>query len=271
MGNKFLVLLFSFIVTILSSFTGYSQPIKPKQLLKKVDAVLNELETVVYKIDRKDKYFTSKPIDTTRKVALCSLYLAPEDKMKAYHILDIKSQDNHYIHYKYDGNHTATVFYRKDSLETTKKVFVENVFETNYRSVSGSDFLLRDYFDNKRAFRQYNSLLAKLFFLKKTEVTEGTFMGVPVYVLTFYSKNMEKRRNYIDSTIVTHYIRKSDFLPIGYKALSHNENMVEYEYYEIEYLDINPKLPLELFKVSPNVTEIKPKEVYERIKKHKLL
>lgn len=270
MSYYFLRFFVCFTFGIISAYSTYSQDIKPKQLFKKVDAALNNIETLVYKIDRKDKYFTSKPTDTTRRVALCSLYLAPEDKLKAYHILDIKSSENNYSHYKYDGKYISAIFYKKDSLDIVKKVFTDDVVKTNYGSVGGYDFILRTYFENKKAFQQYNSLYAKLFFLSKTEITEGEFMGVPVYILTFYSKNLENRRNSIDSTIVTHYIRKSDFLPIGYKAISKLENMVEYEYYEIDYLEINPKLSLDLFQVDVNLTEIKPKVFYDRLQKHKL-
>ena len=46
--------------------------------------------------------------------------------------------------------------------------------------------------------------------------------------------------------------------------------MIEYEYYEIEYLKINSKLPLESFEVDINVREIKPREIYNKIKKYKL-
>lgn len=270
MKTNYLKLLLCFTIAITSSFSCYSQEIKPKQLLKKVDAALNNIETLVYKINRKDKSFTNKPTDTLYRVAICSLY-TPDREIKKF-VIDVFREDNTLQYFKCDGTYLASLYYKKDSLDTSKKIRIEYGWDPKYNHALSMtrDYNLRDYFEKKRAFRQYNSLLAKLFLIKEIVISEGTFMDTPVYILTAYTKNLEKRRNYIDYMEATHYIRKSDFLPIGYKNTSKLDNMIEYEYYEIEYLKINSKLPLESFEVDINVREIKPREMYDRIKEYEL-
>lgn len=270
MKTNYLKLLLCFTIAITSSFSCYSQEIKPKQLLKKVDAALNNIETLVYKIDRKDKSFTAKPTDTLYRVAICSLY-TPDREIKKF-VIDVFREDNILQYFKCDGTYLASLYYKKDSLDTSKKIRIEYGWNPKYNHalITTNDYNLWDYFEKKRAFRQYNSILAKLFLIKEIVVTEGTFLDTPVYILTAYTKNLEKRRNYIDYMEATHYIRKSDFLPIGYKNTSKLDNMIEYEYYEIEYLEINGQIPEKAFEVDINIREIKPREVYDRIKKYEL-
>lgn len=271
MKSKYLISSFSFMVAMLCSFIGNAQPIKPRELFKKTDAALNDIQTVVYKIKRTDKYFASK--DTVQRTAVCSLYIAPKDEMKAYHIVDVAfdqytaKKEPVYIYRKYDGKNVLWNSYYLDSLDINKNPKIYNIEQEGISIIKGSfvnSLLLSHYFGNKRAFRQNNSIFNKIF-IEKMEVKEGFFMNKPAYILTAQSKNLEKMSNYVDQSIVIYYIRKSDFLPIGYKEMSKLENMIEYNYYEIDYLDINPDIPLEAFKVDENES-INAKERYRNFK-----
>src|SRR5690606_3242412 len=154
MKTNYLKLLLCFTIAITSSFSCYSQEIKPKQLLKKVDAALNNIETLVYKIDRKDKSFTAKPTDTLYRVAICSLY-TPNREIKKY-IIDVLRDDNTFQYFKYDGTYVASLYYKKDSLDFSKKVLLEYGINSKYNHglFKTMDYNLGDYFENKRIFRQ---------------------------------------------------------------------------------------------------------------------
>lgn len=268
MKSNYLILFF--ITAVLSSFTSNTQPIKPKQLLKKVDASLSEIQTVIYKIDYSNKHFSSK--DTIQRVAVCSLFVDYTDKMNAYHILDVKlSEPKRYGHYQYDGIYTSAVTYHSDSIDKEKKKLIENTTKNNYVSITGthiSNYLLQDYFKEKNIFRQTRSLGGKLL-IKKMEIEEITYLNETVYLLTVYAKNI-KLPNYVQNAVNKYYIRKTDFLPVAYSFSGEFEGMKEYEYYEIDYIAINPDIPLEEFKVDTNVTEIKPKTIYEKLQKYGL-
>ncbi|MDD3772876.1 MAG: hypothetical protein PHC38_09510 [Weeksellaceae bacterium] len=269
MIKKHLLLLFCIIVCS-SSFNNNAQSIKPKKLLKKTDIALKNIQTVVYKIEHDYKHFSSR--DTIKRIALCSLFLDFEDKMNAYHILDVKfSQTKKYGHYQYDGIYTSALTYHTDSTDVEIDHLIETVVENNYSSIMGThvnNYLLQDYFKKKNIFRQSKSFLAK-FLIKKMKVEETVYLDEPVYLLTIYVKNI-KLSNYVQNVINKYYIRKKDFLPVAYSFYGEFEGMKEYEYYKIEYLEINPDIPLKEFKVDINLTKISPKSIYKRVKKYGL-
>ncbi len=263
---KYILHLFFLSIALLFSFQTYSQPIKPKQLLKKIDASLNDIETLVYKIERTDKNFASK--DTVRSTAVCSLYIAPKDKMKAYYIFDKQLLENTLSHHKYDGAYYSSIYYTKDSLDLAKKITIESVVDNGYLFAENAmrDYDLKYFLYDKKAFRRYNSLYAKLFHVKEIKVEETTYLNTPVYLLTIYARN-KKSIEYINNAVDKYYIRKSDFLPIAHSFSGELENMTAYEYYEVDYLSINSDIPLEEFKVDTTQTEVRPKSIYENVKK----
>ena len=101
------------------------------------------------------------------------------------------------------------------------------------------------------------------------KVEEVIHLNEPVYLLTVYGRNI-KLPNYVQNAENKYYIRKTDFLPVAYSFSGEFEGMKENEYCEIDYIAINPDIPLEEFKVDTNVTEIKPKAIYEKVKKYGL-
>lgn len=254
---------------MLSSFTINAQPIKPKQLLKNTDAALNDIQTVVYRVNYAWN-FASK--DTIQRTAICSLYMDYNDIMDAHHIMDVKSsKEKEYIHFQYDGINAATITYHTDSLNTAKKRSIKNVAEnSNYLiGTTFNRYLLQDFFSKKNTFRQANSFAAKIL-VKKMEIEETTHLNEPVYLLTIYAKNIKIVPNYVQNAVNKYYIRKSDFLPVAHSFYGEIEGVSEYEYYEIDYLAVNPNIPLKAFKLDTNVTEIKPKTLYENVQKHGL-
>lgn len=74
------------------------------ELLLKIDSSIANIKTVVYKIDYTTKYLSRR--DTVHNISVCSLYVAPRDKMKAYNIVDgtfTEMNFTQYIHRGYDG------------------------------------------------------------------------------------------------------------------------------------------------------------------------
>lgn len=112
------------------------------------------------------------------------------------------------------------------------------------------------------------SILAKLI-LKDITSEENIYNGIPVYVLTVYGKD-KPRENRINSSVEKYYIRKSDFLPIAQSFYGEFEGMKQTEFTEIEYLEINPEIPLDTFKIDPSIKEVKPKDYFEEIQKYNL-
>lgn len=257
MKRKYLFLLFC-LGAIFSPFGGNAQPIENQELLKKAEDALVNINTVVYKVDYSTKYLARR--DTVYTTAVCSLYIAPKDKMKAYNIVDLEYLDSDFHNYsnrKYDGKRTFYVNYPIDSLNKGIKPLVfSNRRERQAVVINYSDVLLKEYFMQKKPFIRYQSVSDKLL------VTEEVHKGVSVYVITIaFQDQKDTTRDHVQK----HYIRKSDFLPVAYYSFLRWENMEQYNYYEVEYLAINPDISLHKFKVDENET-INVEERYEEFK-----
>ena len=191
--------------------------------------------------------------------------------MGAYHKVYFNHGDKKYNQYKYDGTYSSFLYFHSDSLDVQKNITITNVLNDNYNSIKGnfvSNFLLQDYFRKKNIFKQYRSVLAKIL-LKDMTLEESNYKGTPVYILSAYGTDKE-RENYINSSIDRYYIRKSDFLPIAHSFYGEFQGMKEVEFTEIEYLEINPEISLDTFKIDPSVKEVDPKVYFEEIKKYNL-
>lgn len=267
MSKKYYLL--SLIVLLFTVKLSFAQPIKPNTLLKKTEQSLKEINTLTYKIHRTDKYFSTN--DTIKDSAIGTLYIVPGDKMGTYHKMYFKHDDKKYSYHEYDGKYTLTLFYDIDSLNQKKKITVEDIGDNNYSSINGtfiSNYLLNDYFKKNNIFKQYRSLLAKIL-IKDITTEESIYKNTPVYVLTVYGKD-KPRPNRINSSIDKYYIRKSDFLPIAHSFYGEFEGMKETEFTEIEYLEINPDIPLDTFKIDPSIKEVKPRVYFEEMQKYNL-
>src|SRR5690554_5967925 len=253
-------------------FIGTAQNITPKQLLKKTDKSLKDIHTVVYKINLTKKPFASK--DTLKTVALCTLDLTSQNKPGKYYnyIISKRIKDDIIAYEKYDGVFNSEVYYKThpDSLEQPKRVFIYNAEEINYGLVNNNTSIMcTNIFFKEGSFTRYKSFFKRKSSVKEMEVKEKLLSGVLVYELTIIGKN-KNAPNAINNWVDKYYIRKTDFLPIAYSSYGEFEGMHETEYAVIEYIDINPDIPLETFKVDTNITEIKPKALHENVQKYGL-
>jgi len=255
---------------ILNVFSfAHAQPLKPNVLLRKTEQSLKKIKTLTYHITRSDKHFASK--DTLKRSAFGTIKIMPKDEIGAYHLLYFKRDDNKFNQSKYDGTYSSFLYFNSDSLNVPKKITITNALNDNYNNIKGtfvSNFLLQEYFRKNNDFKQYRSILAKLI-LKDITSEENIYNGIPVYVLTVYGKD-KPRENRINSSVEKYYIRKSDFLPIAQSFYGEFEGMKQTEFTEIDYLEINPEIPLDTFKIDPSVKEVKPKDYFEEIQKYNL-
>ncbi|MDO5635998.1 MAG: hypothetical protein Q4G18_01945 [Myroides sp.] len=261
--------LFTSFFLIFSIFISNAQPIKPKVLLKKTEQSIKEIKTLAYKINKKSKFFSSK--DTLNRSAVGIIKIVPKDEIGSYHKVYFNHGEKRYNQYKYDGTYSSFLYFHLDSLDISKKTTITNVSDDNFNSIKGnfvSNFILKDYFKKNNIFKQYRSLLAKIF-IKDITTEESVYNGIPVYILTVYGKD-KPRENRINSAIEKYYIRKSDFLPIAHSFYGEFQGMKEIEFTEIEYLEINPELSLDAFKIDPSVKEVKPRVYFEEMQKYNL-
>ncbi|OYQ37329.1 hypothetical protein CHU92_08520 [Flavobacterium cyanobacteriorum] len=244
---KLKCILFYFILTIClistSSLHAQLTNAEKNELFYKVDKAIGNLQTVVYKLNYNTKFFARR--DTIFETAICSLRIAPKDKLKAYNIVDFEYKDaamHTFGHRKYDGNKALWItYFNLDSLHKainpeifTKKRQVRAVVE-NYQNS-----LLEEYLFTKNPMGSHDIMSGLI------PVTEETLHGTPVYVIHIkYVDTADYKDN-----VAKHYIRKSDYLPIAYYSTMKWENMEQYRYYEVDYLAINPDLPVEAFTVS---------------------
>lgn len=265
MNRKYLCFLSGFVMALLTSFTANAQSkftTKEKvELLQKIDKSLAGIKTVVYKINYDNKYLSNR--DTVRTVAVCSLYLKPTDKMKAYNMVDLEyvnSGSQTYGHRRYDGKKTFWMNYPVDSLDVYKEPYIDDdkritkSIVQNYRSLLLTNFLM-----TKKPFRSYKSGVEVI------SVTEEVYNNEPVYVLLWGIEEPDEECGTLTG-FKKHIIRKSDYLPVAYTYILKCENMLQYESAEIEYLNINPDIPLENFKVDKDEA-IKPVQRYNEFKK----
>ncbi len=258
MNSKYLFFLFAHIIVLLSPFNGAQlTETEARELLQKIDKSLNDIHTVVYKIDYTNKFLSRR--DTIHTTAICSLYIAPRDKMKAYSIMDLVFTElnmDTYGHRQYDGKRALWINCPADSLDMDIKPDICKDRQKRHAVVQNySNLLLSEYLMQKKPFGKYKSVAGNI------GITEETLNNVPVYVLTIAFKDHEDVRDNVNK----HYIRKSDYLPVAYYSFLRWENMEQYNYYEVEYLAINPDIPLEKFKIDENET-INATERYKMLK-----
>lgn len=246
---------------VLSSFTVSAQSQLSKEeateVRKKMFESSEKINTVVYKIDCKKKRLSDN--DTVYTTAICSLYINPKDRLKAYHIVDKESTSSGgkgYAHTKYDGKRTFNFNRLVDSLDVYKEPYIDEdkrmvqVMVQNY-----SYLLLGEYFALRKPSDKGNSQAESIV------ITEEMFKDTMVYCVTIDFKDNEGARDRVGKI----YISKSDYLPVAGSAFGKWETMEEYDDYEIEYLAINPDISLENFKIDKNET-INPVERYRTFK-----
>src|SRR5690606_30718038 len=142
--------------------------------------------------------------------------------------------------------------------------------EINYGLVNNNlNVMCTNIFSKEGSFTRYKSFFKRKSSVKEMEVKEEVLLGIPVYELTITGKN-KNAPNSINNWIDKYYIRKTDFLPIAYSSYGEFEGMQETKYAAIEYIEINPNILLETFKVDTTKTHILPKALYDNILKYGL-
>lgn len=237
-----------FVIALLTSLTLNAQsqlaPQETVEVFKKIDESLNKLKTVVYKIDYENKYLSRR--DTIHTTAICSLYMAPKDKMKVYHIVDLEFRElknQTYGRRKYDGKKALWVNYPVDSLDIYKEPLIEKGKQMKISMIQNYDnLLLANYLTEEKPFERYGASAEVI------SATEEIYNNIPVYVFMWGFKEPDDICGEIEG-IVKHIIRKSDYLPLVYANIQKCENMLQYRQAEIEYLAVNPDIPIEEFKI----------------------
>lgn len=216
------------------------------ELLLKIDASIANIKTVIYKVDYTNKYLSRR--DTIHTTAVCSLYITPKDKMKAHNIVDgvfTELNFTQYIHRGYDGKKTSWANCSIDSLDIPVKPEIESDRRMNQSIVQNySNVLLTEYLSQEKPFGRYVPAAGMI------GLKEEMLQDVPVFVFTFTFKDKEDVKDNVEK----HYVRKSDLLPVAYSSFMRWENMEQYNYYEVDYLAINPNITPEDFKIAKDDT-----------------
>lgn len=264
MNKKYFIFLSIFFTIIIGSNNCNAQLTEAQkgELLLKIDASIANVKTLVYKIEYTKKYLSSR--DSIHTTAVCSLYIAPKDKMKAYSIVDgtfTELNITKYMHRAYDGKKTSWANCLVDSLNNFIKSEIGASSRLNQSVVKNySSELLTEYLSQKKPLGKY------LPSAKNILVKDDIISNTPVYALTLHFGNHDEVEDHVEK----HYIRKSDLLPVAFSSFLRWENMEQYNYYEVDYLAINPNITPEDFKIEKDET-LNAKERYaafkEKIKK----
>lgn len=212
-------------------YACYSQTTDNKIILNNAYLAINNIESLVYKLEYSVKYLARQ--DTVFITALCSIQKTNKRNLKHKHYLEllILEEDNKvYGIRKFDGRNSLWLNFSIDSLIAPKKPYIERNKRKIKSIVSNyADLLLNEYFFDKTQFRKFISVSDKIL------VSEDILKNQPVYVISIaYKDNGE-----VKDRIEKHYLRKSDFLPVAYSSFLKFENMEQYRYFEISYLQIN--------------------------------
>lgn len=255
-----------FIVTFLTLFScsTNSQNKDVEGLLKKTEQSLQETKTLIFKINRIDKFFTST--DTLYRSAICSLHIAPKDKIGMYFVTNEKLAKDSIYYRIYSGNQLKGMYIFLDKTIKSKEIENTNV-EHDKSAIEGNigiDFLSRSIFDANQSFTTFKNV-SEQENIEKMEVQEEIFQNTPVFVLTISFKNHEDSDEYINNGVDKYYIRKSDYLPIAYTTYGEFQGMKEYSFATIDYLAINT-LSIKDFEPYKKVEDVNTQAIYEQTK-----
>lgn len=145
---------------------------------------------------------------------------------------------------------------RIDSLATNIKPEIESDRRMNQSIVKNyGNELLPEYINVKKPFGRYLPSVGLIGF------KEEALHDIPVYVFTIQFKDEED----VKDNVQKHYVRKSDLLPVAFSSFLRWEGMEQYNYYEVDYLAINPNITDEDFKIAKEEA-INAKERYNAFK-----
>ena len=212
-------------------YACYSQTTDTKIILNNAYLAVNNIESLVYKLELSKKYLSRR--DTVFVTALCSIQKTNIRNFKHKHYLEVlilEEDTKNYGIRKFDGKNSLWLNLSIDSLSAPQEPYIERNKRKIKSIVSNyADLLLDVYFFDKKRFKRLISVSDKIL------VSEEILKNQPVYVITIAYKDYEG----IKDNVEKHYLRKSDFLPVAYSSFLKFENMEQYKYFEISYLQIN--------------------------------
>lgn len=212
-------------------YACYSQTTDTKIILNNAYLAINNIESLVYKLELSEKYLSRR--DTVFVTALCSIQKTNIRNFKHKHYLEVlilEEDTKNYGIRKFDGKNSLWLNLSIDSLSAPQEPYIERNKRKIKSIVSNYAVLLLDvYFFDKKRFKRLISVSDKIL------VSEEILKNQPVYVISIAYKDYEG----IKDNIEKHYLRKSDFLPVAYSSFLKFENMEQYRYFEISYLQIN--------------------------------
>src|SRR5690606_6603487 len=266
--NKKKTYLLFLILYFLPTNLLHAQVSKIQEISKQTHESLNKIQTLVFKITLTKKSFTSRD---TIKQEVFGILKVPENKNKTPYYSIISKNNKHYTLYKHDGKHISFGKINIDSLDFLQKI--DYYYNNNSIYISHKSKILRDlninpFFTKKNVFNYYRKFYST-WFAKGVEIKEYYFKDTPVYIFSIYGNNQDSDSS-ISNSIIKYYIRKEDYLPIAYSFYGEFQGMKQTEFTEIEYLEINPDISLETFKIDPLVKEIEPKAYFDEMQKYNL-
>lgn len=236
-----------------------------RSVLIKTDQRLNSIEHLTYLLDQDYSSYTSE--DTVRYSVKVSMVRNNNDRYSPK------------IYFNLEGQ----VFENNDIVEQFKRVYDGENLYYKYQSFSdledlegyydikewGEDFpyqsrftrlSILSYLFEKNYFRKKNNLLSSLD-IQSIQMQNSVINEQECYKIIIAYRDGKDINNIYEE----HFIRKSDYMPIAYKQTSDFQDMKEYQYYRINYLDINEeKRSDSSFKVDTSgLKQIKKTDYYE--------
>lgn len=260
------------ILSIILLFSGiivsYGQEEKEiKEVFQKTEKALNTIENLEYKIEYFKKYFSSE--DTMHSLTNVVMMRNPADIYDPYpyfylegKLVHENQENSASFNRKYDKNYSYSSYSYYDTstnaVVTTESYFDMNVWDEKiFEGNSQFNYVFNHYFLKKPFKGQYTNIKEDS---NLTYVTIKTdfIKNEACYKITYFYEEIEDSNN----LRMTYYIRKSDYLPIAYELSIDFQDMTQYDFYTVDYLEFNKEnLDISYFEVDiEGVEEIKKEE-----------
>lgn len=221
-----------------------------RSVLKKTDRRLNSIEQLTYILEQDYSSFLSE--DTAHYTVQVSMLRNPKDKYSpnVYFDLEGNIQKNNQVveHFKrvYDGKKLYSKYQSFSDLQDLEGYYDIKEWGEDYPYQSQfTNLSILSYLFEKNYFRKKNNLLSSLD-IKSIQMQNSVINEQECYKIIIEYKDGKDIKNIYEE----HFIRKSDYLLIAYMEIADFQDMKNYQYYTINYLDINDaNISEEFFKV----------------------
>lgn len=263
MIERFFVFIVMLLFYCLPIFGAENQSLR--SVLIKTDQRLNSIEHLTYLLDQDYSSYTSE--DTVRYSVKVSMARNNNDRYSPKSYFNLEGQvfkNNHIIEqFKrvYDGENLYYKYQSFSDLEDLEGYYDIKEWGEDFPYQSRFTRLsILSYLFEKNYFCKKNNLLSSLD-IQSIQMQNSVINAQECYKIIIAYKDGKDIKNIYEE----HFIRKSDYLPIAYKQISDFQDMKEYQYYRINYLDINEeKRSDSSFKVdTTGLKQIKKTDYYE--------